>query len=161
MRLVETFLPEFEHEVAGTRRILELVPDHLLMWKAHESLNTIGWLASHLADTLSWMEVTISESSFDIAPVGGTPHSTPVLDSQAEILASFDTNLAAARASISPASDQQMQESWTLLQGGETVFCMPRIAVVKSLFVNHMIHHRAFLIAYLRINDIECPAMYG
>ena len=161
MSMIEAFVPEFEHEIAGTRRILELVPDHLLDWKAHDTLNSIGWLASHLADTLSWVPLTVNETSFDVAPIGGEPHRTPVLGSRDEILASFDKNLAAAKASVTTVSDEQLLEPWTLLQGGETLFCMPRIAVMKSFFVNHIVHHRAFLIAYLRMNDIECPQMYG
>lgn len=161
MSFVESFLPEFDHEQQNTRHVLELVPDSLLGWKAHDSLNSVGWVASHLADTLSWVEVTLKETSFDIAPVDGPPHETPVLESGESILASFDENLATARSLIAEATDEQLLVPWTLLQGGNELFTMPRMALIKNLFINHMIHHRAFLISYLRMNDIQCPPMYG
>ncbi|MGB7345728.1 MAG: DinB family protein [Pirellulaceae bacterium] len=161
MRLIDSFFPEFDHEMSGTRSVLEVVPDGLLDWKAHESLHTIGWNASHLADTLSWVEVTLKETSFDIAPIDGPAHETPVLDSTAAILASFDANRASAKAFFEAVTDEELQVPWTLLQGGQTLFTTPRIALIKSLFINHMVHHRAFLVAYLRMNDVKCPALYG
>ncbi|MCA9216732.1 MAG: DinB family protein [Planctomycetales bacterium] len=161
MSLVDTFLPEFEQEMKGTRSILKLVPDRLLAWKAHDSLNSIGWVASHLVDTLTWIEPTLQTTSFDISPPGGEPYSTPLLNSQEEILVAFDKNLATACELISSASDEDLAQPWTLLQSGTELFTMPRIAVLKSFGVNHVIHHRAFLIAYLRMNDIQCPGLYG
>lgn len=161
MSFVAAYLPEFDQEMAQTRRILELVPDRLLGWQAHEQLNSIGWVASHIADTLSWVEVTLHESSFDVAPPGEPPHKSPVLGSQDEILQAFDRNVGAARSLIAAATDEQLQEPWTLLQGGQELFTMPRQSVLKMYFINHVIHHRAFLIAYLRMNDVDCPGVYG
>ena len=161
MSLAEALLPEFDHEMQGTRSILQLVPDGLLDWKAHETLNSVGWVASHIVDTLSWMEVTVKETLFDVAPVGGEPHESPVLESVEKILAGFDQNLATARELLSATTDDELMVPWTLLEGGKELFTMPRIGIVKTFFVNHVIHHRAFLVAYLRINGIECPGLYG
>lgn len=161
MSFIDSFLPEFEHEAQGARTIIELVPDSLLSWRAADSLNTIGWVASHLADTLSWVEVTLTETQFDVAPVGGEPHVSPVFDSTAEILAAFDQHKAAAVEFFTKATNEQMAQPWTLLQGGEELFTMPRGNVAKMLFINHVVHHRAFLVAYLRMNGIECPGLYG
>lgn len=161
MSLVQALLPEFDHEMQGTRSILQLVPDNLLEWKAHESLNSVGWVASHIVDTLSWMEVTVKETSFDVAPIGGEPHQSPVLKSAQKILVGFDQNLSTARELMAATTDDEMMVPWTLLQGGQELFTMPRIAVVKTFFVNHVVHHRAFLVAYLRMNGIECPGLYG
>ena len=161
MSFAEIFLPEFEYEMKGTRSILELVPDSLLSWKAHESLNTVGWVASHLVDTVSWTKAIMEEPSFDIAPVGGQPHESPVFGSAAELVAEFDANLAIAKELIGNGDDAAIQEPWAQLQGGKNLFTMPRAAVVKSFLLNHIIHHRAFLVAYLRMNDIECPGLYS
>ncbi len=158
---MDWFLPEFDHEMAGTRSVIELAPDSLLPWKAHDSLHTIGWNASHLADTLSWIEVTLTDTSFDIDPPGGPKHETPVLDSTSAILESFDTNLAKSRSLFQSVTDEELQVPWTLLQNEKELFTMPRAALIKSLFINHMIHHRAFLVSYLRMNDITCPGLYG
>ena len=159
--MIDTFLTEFDHEMAGTRAVIELIPDSLLPWKAHQSLHTIGWNASHLADTLSWVEVTLTDTSFDIAPVGGPKHETPVLDSTTAILDSFDTNLTKSRSLFQNVTDEELKVPWTLLQGGNELFTTPRSALIKSLFINHMIHHRAFLVGYLRMNDVQCPGLYG
>lgn len=161
MNIAEGFLLEFDPEMKNTRSILELVPDSLLEWKAHNDLNTIGWLSSHIADTLSWAEAIVTETSFDVAPVGGEPYTLPIFGSAEKILEAFDNNAGSARELISKATDQDLFVPWALLQGGNELFSMPRIAVIKTFLINHLIHHRAFLIAYLRMNDIECPSMYG
>ena len=160
MSLVDTFLPEFDQEMRGTRSIIELVPDSLLDWKAHATLNTVGWVASHLTDTLSWTGAIVADTSFDVAPVDGPAHQSPVLNSAQEILAAFDQNLTTARGAIAEASDEQLMVPWSLLQGGNTLFTLPRIAVLKTFLINHVVHHRAFLVAYLRMNDVECPGLY-
>lgn len=160
MKFADQLLPEFDHEMANTRKILEVVPDSLLDWKAADSLNSIAWVASHLADTLSWMDVLVKEISFDVAPVDGPPHQSLVLDSTEKILKTFDENLVTARARVADATDEELQVGWTLMQGGQSLQTMPRAAWIKSLFVNHIVHHRAFLICYLRINGVECPPMY-
>lgn len=161
MSFTETFLTEFDQEMQGTRSIIALVPDSLLEWKAHPTLNSIGWVASHLADTLSWVDVTLNQTSFDIAPVDGTSYQSPVLESSEQILKAFDENLATARSLISNTTDEQLDAAWTLLQGGNELFTKSRRELLKNLLINHIVHHRAFLIAYLRMNDIECPGLYG
>ncbi len=160
MSLADNFLPEFDHEMRGTRAIVELIPNDLLDWKAHDTLHTIGWVASHIADTLSWTGAILNDVSFDVAPVGGPPHQSPVYGSANEILIAFDQNLKSARAAISSATDEQLMVPWSLLQGGKELFTLPRLAVMKTFLINHVVHHRAFLIAYLRMNDIECPGLY-
>jgi uncharacterized damage-inducible protein DinB len=160
MSLVETFLPEFDQEMRGTRSIIELVPDRLLDWQAHETLHNVGWVASHLTDTLSWTGAILADTTFDVAPVDGPAHQSPVFSSAEEILIAFDQNLATAREAISSASDEQLMVPWSLLQGGNVLFTLPRIAVLKTFLINHVVHHRAFLVAYLRMNDVECPGLY-
>ena len=48
-----------------------------------------------------------------------------------------------------------------LLNAGETIFTMPRAAVIRSFVLNHIIHHRAVLCVYYRLNDIPVPGLYG
>ena len=52
-------------------------------------------------------------------------------------------------------------KDWSLLMGGETMFTMPRIGVIRTFVLNHNIHHRAYLCSYLRLHDIPVPALYG
>ena len=85
----------------------------------------------------------------------------PKLASRAEILEMFDRNVAAGRAAITAATDQDMSKMWTLERAGKPIFTMPRSAVVRSFVLNHIVHHRAILCVYLRLNDIPVPGMYG
>ena len=161
MSYAETILPEFDQEMASTRKVLERIPDDKLGWKAHPKSNTIGWNANHVADIPNWLAMVLSQPSLDIAPVGGEPYPFPSLTTTREILDLFDRNVAAARKAIAAADDEQMGQSWTLLQAGQTLFTMPRSAVVRSMILNHLMHHRAHIIVYLRLNDIPVPGMYG
>jgi uncharacterized damage-inducible protein DinB len=104
---------------------------------------------------------TLKTQSLDIAPVGAEPYKMPNLASRAEIVELFDRNVAAARESITAATDQDVATPWTLLRGGNPIFTMPRSAVVRTVVLNHIIHHRAILCVYLRLNDIPVPGMYG
>jgi uncharacterized damage-inducible protein DinB len=157
MGLSQALLPEFDQEMANTRKTLERVPDDKLGWKPHEKSGTMGWLANHVA-TLPRMAVfAIEQDSIDVATV---PRPSPVTTRQ-ELLGTFDKHVAAARAAIAGASDERLLKPWSLLLSGRTIFTLPRNAVLRSFFMNHSIHHRAQLGVYLRLNNIPVPAIYG
>jgi uncharacterized damage-inducible protein DinB len=161
MAISDALLPEFDHEMAGVRKTLERVPDDKLGWKPHPRSNTMGWLASHLANIPMWAVMAIEKDSIDLAPAGEPPPRTQVAASSRDVLDSFDKNVAAARAAIAGAGDAKLFESWSLLKGGATVLTMPRVAVLRSFVMNHIIHHRAQMGVYLRLNDLPVPALYG
>ena len=161
MSIAESILPEFDLEMTGTRKTLERIPNELLTWKAHDKSNSIGWVACHLAEIVSWVEGTLAADSWDLNPPDGEPYSTPNLESIEEILALFDSNFDAARKSIAAASDEEFFKSWSLLSAGETLFSMPKLGVIRTWVLNHSIHHRGHLCVYLRLNDIPVPALYG
>jgi uncharacterized damage-inducible protein DinB len=161
MSIAELLLPEFDQEMAGTRKTLERVPDDKLDWKAHPKSNTIRWVASHLAEIPGWVSATLIEDSWDFEPPGGEPYRTPMLSSREEILRVFDLHVAEARKAIAATSDEAFHKEWSLLQGGKVLFTMPRYTVARSFLLNHVIHHRAYLCSYLRLNDIPVPALYG
>jgi uncharacterized damage-inducible protein DinB len=160
MAIRDALLPEFDNEMANTRKTLERVPDDKLAWKPHEKSSRMGNLAGHLANLPSWASLAIRQDSLDLAP-DGVPITNPPLNSQAEILETFDKNVAAARAAIAGASDEQLFQPWTLMATGKTIMSLPRVAVLRSFVMNHLIHHRAQLGVYLRLNDIPVPSIYG
>ena len=160
MSYADTILPEFDHEMASTRKVLERVPEDKLDWQAHPKSHTIGWNANHLAEIPSWVEMTITKTSLDIDPPGGPRYQSPKLTSRQEILAVFDKNIATARKALAQVKDEEMGKMWSLMYGGKPLFTMPRTAVIRSFVLNHMIHHRAILCVYLRLNDIPVPGMY-
>jgi uncharacterized damage-inducible protein DinB len=161
MSMAQMMLPEFDQEMAKTRKVLERIPEDKLGWKAHPKSNTIGWNANHLAELPGWGNGTLTSESFDIAPPGGQRYQTPKLASRKEILDLFDQNVAATRKALAGMSDEQLAKPWSLLQGGKPMFTMPRTAVLRGFVLNHMIHHRAILSVYLRLNNIPVPAIYG
>lgn len=162
MTIAQSLLPEFDQEMAGTRKALERIPDDKLQWKAHPKSNTMGWVGAHLAEIPGWVAFTLTSDSLDIAPPGEEPYRTPDLKSRQEILAMFDENVAEARRAIESTPDAEYAKPWTLLSGGQAILPpMPRIAVIRSFVLNHSIHHRAFLCSYLRLNDIPVPGLYG
>ena len=161
MSYAELILPEFEHEMANTRKVLERIPNDKLDWKPHSKSNTIGWVANHLAEIVGWVEGTFASPEWDIAPEGEEPYESPALGSREEILALFDQGVANARRTIEAATDESVQEMWSLKEKGNTLMSMPRGVCVRGFILNHTVHHRAILCVYLRLNDIPVPGMYG
>jgi len=161
MRIVDSLLPEFDQETAHTRRTLERVPEDKFDWKPHAKSGSMIKLASHLATLPSWTVETMGKDSIDIAPGGAPPTPPPLAKSRQELLDTFDAKVREARAALVQASDQQMLAPWTLLMNGKTIFTLPKTVVVRSWVMNHMIHHRAQLGVYLRLNDVPVPAIYG
>lgn len=157
MKIADALLPEFDQEMANTRKTLERVPDDRLAWKPHPKSFAMGALATHIATMTGWTVDTIAKDSFDVAPPGAPPYKLEPVASQEELLETFDKNVTSARAAIAGASDERLLAPWSLLAGGQTLFTMPRIACIRSFVMNHTIHHRAQLGVYLRLNDIPVP----
>jgi len=161
MPIRDALLPEFDMEMASTRKVLERVPIDKTDFKPHAKSGSMGWLAWHVGDLPSWIVETINKDELDFAPVGVPRPPAPVVDSREKLLASFDKKVADARVAIAGVSDEHLAMPWTLKAGGNTIFTMPRIAVLRSFVMNHLIHHRAQLGVYLRLNDVPVPGMYG
>ena len=161
MRIGQTFLGEFDNEMANTRKVLERVPLEKYEYKPHEKSGEMGWLAAHVANLVSWVSLAINSDNFDLAPPGEEAPHTKTSHTREELLAAFDKNVVAAREALTNATDETMLGPWSLLRGGQTLFTIPRVAVVRSFAMNHLIHHRAQLTVYLRMNDVPLPPLYG
>lgn len=161
MSYAATHLPEFDYEMAVTRKVLERLPEDKWDWKVHPKSNTIGWNANHIAEIPGWVENVLTESGFDFNPVGGEPHKTVSHQTRQAVLDEFDRNVTAARKAIENVRDEALGETWTLLNAGTPVIAMPRAAVMRTWFFSHIIHHRAILTVSYRLNDIPVPAIYG
>jgi uncharacterized damage-inducible protein DinB len=157
MALADTLLPEFDHEMTVTRKVLERVPDDKHEWKPHPKSFSLGALATHVANLPTWGTETLTKSEID---VGGNPTAEP-LASTADILAAFDRNVAAARNALTRKTDAELAAMWSLRRNGKTLFSMPKTAVWRSFVVSHLIHHRAQLTVYLRLLDVPIPSIYG
>ena len=157
MSLVDTLVPEFDHEIGVTRRVLERVPEDKFGWKPHAKSMSLGELATHVATIPFWGVPTLNQPELDL---GGQNQNT-LVSSRADLLARFDKNTAETRAALVGKTDAEMMVVWSLKNNGEKLFTMPRVAVWRSFVLNHLIHHRAQLGVYLRLNDVAVPASYG
>jgi uncharacterized damage-inducible protein DinB len=158
MAIKDGLLPEFDHEMGTTRRLLERVPEADLAWKPHDKSFSLGQLAGHLANLPHWVDLTLDQSGLDLATMG--PRADPPT-SVAEVLGKFDANVKAARAKIDQQTDPALFAPWTLKNDGQDMFTMPKLAVLRSFVMNHMIHHRGQLSVYLRLRDVPLPSIYG
>lgn len=161
MAIAELLIPEFDQEMASTRKVLECVPDDKLQWKAHPKANTIAWNARHIAEIPGWTAMTMTTSSLDLEPPGGETYKPATANSRDEFLALFDRNVAAGRDALKGTSDATFQEPWSLLKGGQEILKMSKYGIMRNFVLNHIVHHRAHLLAYLRMNGIPVPGMYG
>ncbi|HEY7388457.1 MAG TPA: DinB family protein [Bryobacteraceae bacterium] len=161
MTISQSLLPEFDNEMANTRKTLERVPDDKFAWKPHPKSFALGPLANHVATLVGWTADTIEKESFDLAPPGGQASRPPEANNRADLLSTFDQGVAKARAAIAGASDEHLLKPWSLLNGGQVLMTMPRAVVLRNFVMNHIIHHRAQLGVYLRLNDIAVPSIYG
>jgi uncharacterized damage-inducible protein DinB len=161
MPISKTILPEFEHEMANTRKTLERVPDDKFSWQPHEKSMTLGALSTHLSNIPSWTAMTFDRDELDVSPPGEAPYRLEEAKSRAELLEAFDKNVTSARAALEAASDENWQGKWSLLMTGKTIFTLPRTAVMRGFVMNHLIHHRAQLGVYLRLLDVPVPSIYG
>ena len=157
----ESLLPEFDNEMANTRKTLERVPHDKFGWKPHEKSMAMGGLATHISNLPTWAVYAIDQDSLDLAPEGKPLPPAELAKSEADLLALFDMNATKARAAIAGASDEELFKSWTLMSNGNKILTMPKVAVLRNFVMNHMIHHRAQLGVYLRLNDIPVPSIYG
>ena len=157
MPLADALLPEFDHEISTTRKLIERRPDDRLAWKPHAKSMSLGALATHLANLPWWGEMTLAQSEFDTAGVGTLPEAS----SRAQILETLDRNAAATRALLQRRSDAELMAPWTLKRGDHTIFSLPRAGVWRSFVLNHLVHHRGQLSVYLRLLDVPVPSIYG
>ena len=157
MSFTETLLPEFDEEMKNTRKLLERVPDGKFDYQPHVKSMKLGRLANHVVEIPGWTNVVVDLEVFDLQP----DFKPAVAATNEELLANFDNNVAAARAKIAATTDEEWKKLWTFKYAGQTVISSPRGQVMRTTVMNHLVHHRAQLGVFLRLNDVEIPGMYG
>lgn len=161
MSIAQGLIPEFDHEMAGVRKTLERVPAEKFDWRPHPKSAAMGRLAAHLATLPGWAVNVVGKDGMEIAPDGKPPAGPPEIKTTQELLETFDKNRDAARGAIAGASDEHLMKMWRLTFMGKEIFNLPRAAVLRSMLLSHVIHHRAQLGVYLRLNDLPVPSLYG
>lgn len=155
MRIGESLLPEFDQEMAATRRTLERVPTDKGTWKPHPKSFPLGHLAQLVSWMPGWVATTLDSDELDLAAGGAyTFEPTDVL------LRGFDENVRRSRAALAAAPDAAFGKTWRLKHGDRVLWEAP-VGVVVRHFISHLVHHRAQLGVYLRLLDVPVPAIYG
>jgi uncharacterized damage-inducible protein DinB len=159
MTFKETFLPEFDHEMAVTRRVLERAPVGAFSWRPHEKSWTLGGICTHLAQIPSWGNAILDRDGYDLTADARPPAAEQ--RTLAEVLETFDTHVAAVRRALLTKTEGELEAVWSLSRGGQVLMSMPKIAALKSFVINHSIHHRGQLTLYLRLQNVPLPPVYG
>jgi uncharacterized damage-inducible protein DinB len=158
MTTCQTLTVDYEEEVKNTRKLLALVPmdDAHRNFQPHPKSMTLDRLATHVAELPGWAKYALESELLEL-PLDFKPH---IAASTAELLEMFDKAAEEGRVAIAGATDEDMQKNWTFKFGDVFSMTEARPKVIRS-FVNHLVHHRAQLGVYLRLNEIAIPGMYG
>jgi len=160
MTTAELLLQDYDTEMSMTRRVLERVPDDKPDYTCHAKSMPFGRLAMHVATLPSFGRAILTTPGMDLAdPNHKWPDMTFV--SHTDALAAFDENTAATRAALASLSDEQLAETWKFSFGEHIISSSPRSLAYRHMCFNHLLHHRAQLSVYLRLNDIPVPGLYG
>lgn len=156
--IASALIAEMEHEAAVTRTCLERVPADKFSWKPHEKSMEFGRLASHVAEMFGWTPATLQQDELDFAKMDYKPFEPATTD---DLLEYLDKNVAEAIDVLRNTTDEQFMGTWTMRNGETVYFSLPKVAVMRSFVMNHIVHHRGQLSVYLRLNDIPVPSIYG
>jgi uncharacterized damage-inducible protein DinB len=156
MSIIQEFLPEFDREMASTRRVLERIPADRLAWKPHAKSRSLGELATHVAELSRW-GIRFQKDTFQVGS-----EAAPPMKSAADFVARFDANVAESREKLAGMGDGRFEGEFTVLKpDGEVFFKLPRRALLRTVLLSHLIHHRGQLTVYLRQNEVPLPSIYG
>jgi len=157
--IAQSLIADLKQEGAHSRAVLGAVPADRYDWKPHEKSMSLGTLASHIAETPSWLD-SMMEDVFDFG-LGMQDYTPFAAADQAELLAALDENLASAIALLEDKDDDFMSRVWRGVKGDKELIAGPRGAVARSILVHHAAHHRGQLTVYLRMLDVPVPPTYG
>jgi uncharacterized damage-inducible protein DinB len=157
LSLTDALLQEIDREAATTRRVLERVPNDRLTWKPHAKSMTIGALAFHLASVPGKIAPWGLVDSLEFPGGGPAPEPT----SSAQILAAHDESVKKAKNAITTIGDAGLTQNWQATRNGVAFLKMPKIALMRTIVMNHVYHHRGQLSVYLRLLDVPVPSIYG
>lgn len=158
MTIAEILLLDFDAEIAGTRRTLERIPENDPQWKPHEKSMPIGRLALHAARLPKFGTRVLTTRELDM---GKEKWPDIVFESTAHLLSELDNSAAETRTHLAASSDDDLKANWKLSFQGRVFVDEPRMKAYRTMFFDHLIHHRAQLGVYLRLLDIPVPGLYG
>jgi uncharacterized damage-inducible protein DinB len=159
--IAELLLPEFDAEVASTRKVLAAVPEEKFDWRPHAKSFPMRELAGHVAELVSWISDVLGRERLDVDAANPPENASFKPASAKEMLEKFEGWAAKARADLAAATDEAMQQEFVMTWGGYEFNRSPRYHAIRKWSLNHLVHHRGQLGVYLRLNDAKVPGVYG
>jgi len=156
MAMVDAIVMELEQEACTTRRVLERIPEDKFAWKPHPKSFSLGQLAMHIAGA---QKVLAEMAAKDVHEIAMVPPQEPT--SRKQLLQVMDDSTAGAKQILGEIDDAKLPGIWTLTRNGQAILSIPRVAFIRSILMNHIIHHRGQLSVYLRLLDVPVPSIYG
>jgi len=156
MALIDGMLQELEHEAQTTRRVLERVPNDQLAWRPHVKARTLGELALHIANVPGAVAALVATS-----PVQAPQFTDPSPTKAAELIPALDASISRAKSILGGMDDATLLATWRMMNGEQEVIALPRVAMLRSIMLNHWYHHRGQLTVYLKELGVPIPSIYG
>lgn len=156
--MLEPMMGEIRQEAATTRRVLERVPADKLSWKPHPKSMTLGQLALHIAMVPGNISKLAQADGLDASQANFDP---PDPGNREELFSALDASLQKVEEYLGGVSESAAMAGWRLTSNGKEVFTIPRVALLRSIMLNHWYHHRGQLSVYLRLLDVPVPVIYG
>jgi uncharacterized damage-inducible protein DinB len=157
MALIDGLLQELDQETLTTRRVLERVPDNRLAWRPHEKARTLGELALHVAMVPGGVAELVASPS----PAQAPQFTDPSPKSASELIPALQQSIARAKQVLCGMDDATLLATWRLMKDERELFAVPRVAMLRSVMLNHWYHHRGQLTVYLRELGVPIPSIYG
>jgi uncharacterized damage-inducible protein DinB len=154
---MDHLLIDLDRELAATRRVLERFPDGQGDWTPHDKSRTLSALASHVATIPQHGARVLTTEEMDIA----TRQPPPVMHAARDLLNAFESGISAFKAAIAGADPARFDQKWTLRMGGKVIIAEPRALLMRTMVINHLVHHRAQLGVYYRLLNVPVPGVYG
>ncbi len=154
---IQSLLKELEEEAQTTRKMLSRIPEDKYDWQPHPKSMTVRRLATHLAELPGWITMTLNTNELDFAK---NPEQAEVIHNNAEMMAYFERELASGKARLEQATDDELLQPWTLRDGDQIYFTVPRAEMLRTTYCQ-IVHHRAQLGVFLRLLDVPIPGSYG
>ncbi len=158
MTIAKILFLDYDAEIQNTRRILERIPEDKPDWKPHDKSMPMGRLAVHVARLPEFATTILTTDDLDLATRKFPPL---VFESREKLLAQLEETSTEARHALESATDERLQAHWKLSWGGNLIAEGPRAVLYRTMFLNHLVHHRGQLSVYLRLNDVPVPGLYG
>jgi uncharacterized damage-inducible protein DinB len=158
MTMNKLLLAEFNEEAKKTRTALERVPVEKRDFAPHPKSMKLSRLASHVAELGGFGFSVLTTPELDFSKGSYKPLA---FESTDQLLKAFDEGSEKVRAALQNSTDESWEQNWKLSFQGKPIFNGPRFLAYRQMFLNHLVHHRAQLGVYLRLNETAVPATYG